>query len=127
MAKISFTGFVEAWRKDDPTKTHPDWAMKVTEPHRREIDGKWETVGRTYRQVKTAYGVSIDFTQFKPGDRVEISGTEITETREYNGQKYYDLTVKADEVKQVMPAAIAAPRNVGSSEPAPFPLEDAPF
>jgi hypothetical protein len=53
----------------------------------------------------------------------------VTETREYNGQKYYDLTVKAEDIKQVMPGVVTPNRTIGSTEtaPAPFPLEDAPF
>ena len=132
MADITkLTGFVEEWRKGDPSKPHPDWAMKVTEPHRQEVNGKWETVGRTFWQVKAAYGTSIDFTQFKPGDRVEISGKSSTVTREYQGQKYYDLILKADNVKQVMPThETQTPTNVGTVEtaPNPFPIdEETPF
>lgn len=108
MAKIQFTGFVE--------DVKGDWMLKTAEPHRKQVDGKWETVGRTFRMVKAAYGTSIDFSTFSKGDRVEIQGTESTVTREYNGQKYYDLVVKAETVKPVLNNSISETFPVGSSD-----------
>lgn len=96
MAKVSFTAFVEPWTKT--TNEHPNWGMKTAEPHRKKDGDAWVTVGRTFRTVKSAYGIDIDFTQFRAGDRVTIEGTEVTEMRESNGQKYYDLVVKAELV-----------------------------
>jgi len=97
MAEIQFTGFVEEWTKNTPS--HPDWAMKVSEQHRKKEGAAWVTVGRTYRTVKAAYGVTIDFTKFRKGDRVEISGKEVTETTEKDGKRYDNLVVKAEFVK----------------------------
>jgi hypothetical protein len=96
MAKVSFTAFVEPWTKN--TDEHPDWGMKTAEPHRKKDGETWVTVGRTFRTVKAAYGSSIDFTAFRKGDRVSVEGTEVTEVRESNGQKFYDLVVKAESV-----------------------------
>ena len=96
MAKIEFTGFVQEWNKTSPE--HPDWAMKVAETHSKKEGEKYVTVARTYRTVKAGYGAEIDFTQFRQGDRVTVSGNELTEVREYNGEKMYNLIVKADSV-----------------------------
>lgn len=96
MAKIEFTGFVQEWNKTSPQ--HPAWGMKVAEPHSKKEGEKYVTVSRTFRTVKSAYDVDIDFSQFKEGDRVNIQGTELTEVREYNGEKMYNLIVKADTV-----------------------------
>lgn len=101
MAKIEFTAFVEDWTQNSPQ--HPDWAMKTAEPHRKRDGDQWVTTARTFRTVKGGYAndqpVRIDFTQFRKGDRVVVTGTEVTEVREANGKKYYDLVVKATSVR----------------------------
>jgi len=120
MAKIEFTGFVDPWSQN--SEAHPDWGMKVVEPHRNQNEaGEWETRGRTWRTVKAAYETPIDFTRFKKGDRVTIVGRELTETREVDGKKYYTLTVKADSV------VVAASGDQSSSVAAPVVSGDAPF
>lgn len=98
MAEIKFTGFVDEWTKSNPQ--HPHWAMKVVEPHRKknEQTGQWETVGRTWRTIKAAYGVEIDFRNFTKDDMVTIEGKEITESSERDGKTFYNLTVKAETV-----------------------------
>ena len=112
MAKIEIeSAFVEAWTKN--TDEHPTWGMKTAEPHSRKNDaGKYETVGRTFRTVKVSRASGIDLTQFRKGDRVAIWGKEVTETREHEGKKFYDLVVWADRVEvaeskgqQLAPAA----------------------
>lgn len=117
MAKIEFTAFVE--------DVKGDWLLKTAEPHRKQVDGKWETVGRTFRTVKAAYGTTQDFSTLSKGDRVEVVGTESTETREYQGKKYYDLVVKAEAVKLADKGPVQNSFPTGSSEPAnSFPLVD---
>ncbi len=96
MAEIKFVGFVEDWTKNTPN--HPDWAMRVSEPHRKKDGDQWVTVARTYRTVKAGYDVTIDFTQFAKGTRVEVVGKEITETSERDGKRYDNLVVKAETV-----------------------------
>jgi hypothetical protein len=96
MAQIEFDAFVEDWSKDGRTV---DWAIKTAEQHRKQVDGEWTTTGRTFRTVKAGYGVSIDFSQFKKGDRVTVIGKEQTDAREYQGKTYYDLVVKADSIQ----------------------------
>ncbi|MDR6172628.1 hypothetical protein [Curtobacterium sp. SORGH_AS_0776] len=101
MAKIEYTAFVEDWTQNNPQ--HPDWAMKTAEPHRKRDGDQWVTTARTFRTVKGGYAndqpVRIDFTQFRKGDRVIVTGTEVTEVREHDGKKYYDLVVKATSVR----------------------------
>lgn len=99
MAKIEIeSAFVEAWSKNDDQ--HPAWGMKTAEPHSRKNDeGTFETVGRTFRTVKVSRASGIDLTQFRKGDRVQVWGKEVTESREHDGKKYYDLIVWADRIE----------------------------
>lgn len=97
MAKIELTAFVEPWTKN--SEQHPAWGMKTAETHRKKDGDDWVDNGRTFRTVKVAYGVDLDLTQFRKGDRVNIVGTEVTESREHDGKKYYDLVVKATSVE----------------------------
>lgn len=100
MASITIdSAFIEAWTKSDDQ--HPAWGMKTAEPHsRKKEDGTgYETVGRTFRTVKVSRATGIDLTQFSKGQRVKVSGKEVTETREHDGKKYYDLIVWADRVE----------------------------
>ena len=102
MAEIKFVGFVSKWSKNDPQ--HPDWAMRVSEPHRKQEDGHWKTIAWTNRTVKSGWDVKIDFTQFKDGDRVEVVGKELTETYEDSqGNKVNSLVVKAESVEIAIP------------------------
>lgn len=128
MAKIEIeSAFVEAWTKN--SDEHPSWGMKTAEPHSRKNDeDKFETVGRTFRTVKVSRASGIDLTQFRKGDRVQVWGKEITETREHEGKKFYDLVLWADRVElaenrgggQGAPAqeawASAAPASSGASQ-----------
>jgi hypothetical protein len=75
------------------------------------------TAGRTYRTIKAAYGVTIDFTQFTKGDMVTIHGVEVTESSERDGKRYDNLIVKAVEVTH--------DARITTSTPAP--AEDLPF
>jgi len=99
MAKIEIeSAFVESWTKN--TEEHPAWGMKTAEPHsRKNEDGKYETVGRTFRTIKVPKSTGIDLTTFRKGDRVQVWGREVTETREHEGKKYYDLVVWCDRVE----------------------------
>ena len=99
MASITIdSAFIEAWTKNEDQ--HPAWGMKTAEPHsRKNDDGKYETVGRTFRTIKVSRASGIDLTQFSKGQRVKVSGKEVTETREHEGKKYFDLVVWADRVE----------------------------
>ena len=114
MAKIEIEScFIEAWTKN--TDQHPAWGAKTAETHsRKNEDGKYETVGRTFRTVKVPRSTGIDLTSFRKGDRVQVWGREVTETREHEGKKFYDLVVWADRVE------VAGERN-GATTSAPAP------
>lgn len=107
MAEITFTGFVDDWTKNNPQ--HPDWGMRVSEPHRKKDGDQWVTVARTSRTIKAAYGVTIDFSKFPVGSKVSITGKEVTETSEKDGKTYSNLVVKAETVTLEAPARAAQP------------------
>jgi hypothetical protein len=110
LAKVEIeSAFVEAWTKN--TEQHPAWGMKTAEPHSKKNDsGKYETVGRTFRTVKVSRSSGIDLSQFRKGQRVKLSGSEITESREHEGKTYYDLVVWADSVELADGAQATPPR-----------------
>jgi len=119
MAKIEVTGWVTDWKykTDEP---NPTWGMKVNESHsKKTADGGWEVVGNTRFTVKAAYGVEIDFGQFKSGQRVKIMGTQLTEK---NGE-YENLILKAESV-EVLEASPKVKAMIAATRP---PIEDAPF
>lgn len=99
MAKIEIaSAFVEPWNKNQPA--HPAWGMKTAEPHSKKNDaGGYDTISRTFRTVKVSRESGIDLTQFGQGARVQVWGREVTEVREHEGKKYYDLVVWADRVE----------------------------
>lgn len=108
MAQVKFIGFVNEWRKDSDEK-HPNWALKCGEPHRKKLpSGEYETIGTSYWVVKNGWDstknapADIDFTQFSVGDRIEVTGTSITEKWESNGKKGTTLICKAEKVSFVM-------------------------
>lgn len=100
MSKIEIeSAFVEPWNKN--TEAHPAWGMKTAEPHsRKNEDGKYETIGRTFRTVKVSRASNIDLTAFAKGDRVQVWGKEVTEKRTHEGKDYYELIVWAVRVER---------------------------
>lgn len=115
MAKIEVIAFVQDWRykSDEP---NPAWGMKIDEVHSKKNDADgWDVVGHTYFTVKAGYQVQIDFTQFKKGDRVKVTGTQVTEER----GEYKNLVIKADTVEILASGARNKPP-VSVIENAPF-------
>ena len=114
MAKIEVTAFVSDWKfkTDEP---NPAWGMKISESHSKKNGEAWEIVGHTRFTVKAAYGVEIDFKAFKSGDRVKVTGTQVTEER----NEYKNLIIKADSIELLAPSA-------RSQSNAPT-IADAPF
>lgn len=108
MAEIKkMIGFVNDWTQTNAQ--HPNWAMKVGEPHRKKLpSGEYETIGTTYWTIKNGWDaatgkpVDIDFTQFNVGDRVEVTGTSVSEKWEKDGKKGSTLVLKATNVSFVM-------------------------
>lgn len=127
MAKIEVTAFVSDWKFGEKSP-NPDWAMKVSEPHSKKVGEKWEKVGATNYTVKAAYGVEINFAQFSQGERVQIIGTQVSESWERNGTKGKNLVIKATSV-DVLQRGEHEHRTVGTSQPADNWVEtdDAPF
>lgn len=82
----------------------PAFVLKLSEPHSKKNDaGKWETVSRTFFDLKVGRESGIDLGGFSKGDRVTFSGIQKTETREHQGKKYYTLTVWADTIAVTQP------------------------
>lgn len=117
MAKITVIGFVSDW-KYQTTEPNPKWAMKISEPHSKKDGDKWVKVGSTNYTVKAAYGVEIDFSQYRQGDRVEVTGTLVSEDWESNGKKGKSLIIKASEVSQIQSGQHDA-RQPGTKETIP--------
>lgn len=97
MAKIeSPSAFVE---------DNKGFVLKIAEGHSRKDDqGNWQTVSRTFFDVKVSRDSGIDLAQFQKGQRVQVWGNQKTETREHEGKKYYTLTVWADRIETVQGA-----------------------
>lgn len=78
----------------------PTFVLKVAEPHsKKDEQGNWQTVSRTFFDVKVSKDSQINLGRFSKGDRVSISGTQKTEVREHQGKKYYTLTIWADRIE----------------------------
>jgi hypothetical protein len=75
--------------------------------------------------VKAAYGVEIDFTKFKSGDRVKVTGTQVTEER----NEYKNLVIKADSVQLLAPSARVSKTIADTQQPGYVNdlIVDAPF
>jgi hypothetical protein len=100
MSKIEIkSAFVEAFSRTQDT--HYATLMKTAEPHEIKNPDKSVTKTRTYRDVRVAKNSGIDLTQFAKGDRVQVWGNEVTQTRVHAGKTYYDLVVWADRVERV--------------------------
>lgn len=75
------------------------FGLRTSEPHSRKNDqGGYDTTGRTFRTLR---GRGIDWSQFQERDRITFHGREVTEEREHDGKKYYDLNVWVDGVMRV--------------------------
>lgn len=116
MAEISkMIGFVNDWTQTNAQ--HPNWAMKVGEPHRKKnAQGGYDVIGTTYWTIKAGWDsaagkpVDIDFTQFSVGDRVEVSGVSVSEKWEKDGKKGSTLVLKATKVVPVISTSIQSPQ-----------------
>lgn len=114
------------------------FGVRTSEPHSRKNDqGGYDTTGRTFRTLR---GRGIDWSQFQERDRIAFHGREVTEEREHDGKKYYDLNVWVDGVMRVESTGgqrVAAPADTwAAAQPvqaaadawgAPSNAEDVPF
>lgn len=122
MAEIKkMIGFVNDWTQT--TAQHPNWAMKVGEPHRKKnAEGGYDVIGTTYWTIKNGWDdaagkpVNIDFTQFSVGDRVEVSGVSVSEKWEKDGKKGSTLVLKATDVKFVVSKVAQVTPQAGTVE-----------
>lgn len=75
------------------------FVLKIAEPHSKKNDhGGYDTVSRTFFDVKVRKDSGIDLSQFTKGQRVQLAGRLMTDVREYEGKKFYTLTIWADSV-----------------------------
>lgn len=94
MAKIEFEGFV------NEQVGNPVFVLKVAENHRKKTaDGGYENAGKTFFDVKVGRDSGIDLGSVPVDSRVKIVGRQLTEVREYQGKKFYTLTVWADRIE----------------------------
>lgn len=119
MAEIIVTAFVQEWKRDS-NESNPDWGMKVVETHSKKNGDSWETIGRTYFTVKNGWDVKIDFRNFKRGDKVRITGKQVTEEREYEGKTYKTLTIKAQTVDVIQAGSSEASAQARFASEEPF-------
>jgi hypothetical protein len=107
MADIKFTAFIE----DTVANQQGDvFVLKTAEPHSKKNDqDRWETVSRTFRDVKVSREAGIQLAQFAKDERIDVTGTEKTETRtDTNGKKHYSLVVWATSITRAGQAPAAA-------------------
>lgn len=113
MAEITATVFVNDWKyqTDEP---NPSWGMKVSESHSKKEGTEYVKTGSTSWTVKNGWDAAaggpakFDFTEYRSGDRLKISGVQVTETSESNGKTYKNLILKATSI-EVVSADRAAP------------------
>lgn len=117
MAKIEVIGFVSDW-KYGTSEPNPNWAMKISEPHSKKEGERFVKVGSTNYTVKAAYGVDIDFSKYGQGERVEVKGTQVSESWESNGKKGKTLVIKATSV-DVLHRGEREARSVGTVDQIP--------
>lgn len=78
------------------------FVLKIAEPHSKKNDqGGYDTVSRTFFDVKVSQASGINLDQFAKGQRVSIRGNQKTEVREWEGKKLYNLTIWADQITVV--------------------------
>lgn len=94
----------------------PVFVLKITEPHsRKDEHGNYQTVARTFYDLKASRESGIDLAQFGKGARVKVWGNQRTEVREHEGKKFYTLVVWADRI-EVLQAAQQPQGGAGQSQ-----------
>lgn len=78
----------------------PVFVLKCAEPHSKKDDqGNWQTVSRTFFDLKASRESQVDLGRFNKGDRIKVWGSQKTEVREHEGKKFYTLVVWAERVE----------------------------
>lgn len=100
------------------------FVLKIAEPHSRKNDqGNYETVSRTFFDVKVSRDSGINLDQFVKGDRITVEGRLVTDVREWEGKKLYTLTVWADSVALAEGQGRVGSSNAPSADPWATPTE----
>lgn len=93
------------------------FVLKIAEPHSKKNDqGGYDTVSRTFFDVKASRDSGINLDQFVKGQRVAVTGQQKTEVREYEGKKYYTLTIWASSINSLGAGAPASVANVAPAQ-----------
>jgi len=131
MANIDFTAFVEDAIR---AQTGGVFVLKTAETHsKKDENGKYQTVARTFRDVKVSRESGINLDAYAKGDRVSIRGREVTEKRAgAEGKDFYSLVVWADSIDRAgsgnapVPSAVEPDpwKNTPSWETASVPADD---
>ena len=75
------------------------FVLKIAEPHSKKNEqGGYDTISRTFFDVKVRKDSGIDLSQFEKGQRIQVEGRLMTDVREYEGKKFYTLLIWADKV-----------------------------
>lgn len=75
------------------------FVIKIAEPHSKKNEqGGYDTISRTFFDVKVRKDSGIDLSQFEKGQRITVEGRLVTDVREYEGKKFYTLLIWADKV-----------------------------
>jgi hypothetical protein len=113
MANISFSAFIEETVANQQGDV---FVLKTAEPHSKKNDQeRWETVSRTFRDVKVSRDSGIQLAQFAKDERIDVVGTEKTEMRtDTNGKKHFSLVVWATSITRAgqAPSPAAEPQPV---------------
>lgn len=122
MAEVTVKGSVVAWRygTEEPS---PEWAFKFVESHnKKNADGSYQVIGSTVWQVRQGWNdgpTSFDFSQYQVGDKLLITGTQITQTNKNGETVYKNLLLKAKTIEVI---GRVKPTDIGLAID-----EDAPF
>ena len=122
MADVTVKGVVVAWRfnSDEPA---PEWAFKLVESHnKKNADGSFAKIGSTTWQVRQGWNdgpTTFDFSKYQPGDKLLITGTQITQTNNQGEKVYQNLLLKAKTI-EVIGKVIKSDIGLAIDEDAPF-------
>jgi len=126
MADITFSAFVEDAIRN---QTGTVFVLKTAETHsKKDENGKYQTVSRTFRDVKVSRDSGINLDGFTKGDRVEVRGREVTEKRAGTGDKdFYTLVCWAESVTALGRSGNAPVPQVTAQDPFPNTGDSVPW
>lgn len=102
MADIRVTGFID---KELTNARGEQFGFELTETHRKkQDDGTYKTIARTFHKVKGNATIG-----HRKGDRVTVTGRQVTEPWDRDGETRYSLMVWADKVDTARTGNTPAP------------------